>query len=114
MKIMIKEFYNYPANDEAYHKGEIIEVVELKEFPNNYARYYSIEQDFMDGKFKMETIDWIPKSICEIIEKYDCYDCDCSVFDPFTEENWCTYLDTTISGIETLGGQNCKGFKISE
>ena len=67
MKVTIKEFYNYPANDEAYFKGEVIEVVELKGFLKNYVRYYSIEQDFMGEVAKVETIDWIPKSICEVI-----------------------------------------------
>ncbi len=59
MKVKLKEDFDWNGNDSKYSKGDILEVQELMGFNFNYARYYH------NGEY--DTMDWIPKSICELI-----------------------------------------------
>lgn len=61
MKVKLKQDYDWIGNDEEYFKDEILEVTEIEYFPNNYARYFKLKNGY-------ETMDWIPKEICEIIQ----------------------------------------------
>ncbi len=68
MKVVLTEDLDSNINDEAYTKGQMIDVVELRYFNTSYARYYFKDVDFPDGKFSVQTMDWIPKEICEVIK----------------------------------------------
>ena len=46
-----------------------------------------------------------------MFKSVNCYDCDNRVYDPFIEDSWCVYFDTSIP---YEGEQDCTHFKPKE
>ena len=55
MKAILLEDVIWNINDNSYLKGEEVNVIDLEEFPSNYAIYTK------------GTLDWIPKHLVELL-----------------------------------------------
>lgn len=58
-EVKLLEDYDVNTNDFTYIKGQIINVVELESFKDNYAVYHNL----VEGNI----LDWIPKKIVKLI-----------------------------------------------
>jgi len=61
MLVKLLDDYQNKYNEHNYCVGEIIEVDEIKELPNEYVHYIS------NGSWANKSMDCIPKKICVII-----------------------------------------------
>ena len=65
LKVKIIEKIDSKINDQIYNIGEILDVYELSLFPSAYAYYHFATSGFLEG---MNSVDWIPKEMAEIIK----------------------------------------------
>lgn len=58
MKGKLINDYNINTNYFSYDKGQIVEVISLNSFPNDYGVYHNLPE--------CNIIDWIPKELVQI------------------------------------------------